>query len=134
MMLYFGCWPTTWGGMLGHYMWLPNRTQAYNSFLEDMGLPIQLYPNHIDGALCPKGPVEGACRIVDIQGWSVLALQDRSGDSRPGSNSAFILRDPMTAPYGPDRFSELLNSATEEFPDVMRRIRAHYVRGLTWSE
>jgi hypothetical protein len=46
----------------------------------------------IDGGFCPQieDAQSGEARIHHVEGWTVLAFWDRSGDSRPSSHSTFV--------------------------------------------
>lgn len=70
----------------------------------------------IDGGFCPQGPEkQGVATLTHINGQTVLAFWDRSGDSRFGSNSNFIEKGTLS-------FDEMLCSAKEKFPLVFERL------------
>ena len=49
------------------------------------------------GMLPPKKPeIEGLAHMISINGWTIMAFWDRSGDSRPKSNTALIVRGTHT--------------------------------------
>lgn len=58
---------------------------------------------------------EGVVRRVKIAGWTVFTFWDRSGDSRPRSNSAFVI-------HGDWAFDDMLVIAKAAYPEVFNRI------------
>ena len=71
---------------------------------------------HLDGGLLKtKMDVpDGDIVYAQKDGWTAIAFWDRSGDSRPGSNSAFL------TPALVD-LDELIRRAREQWPEVFRR-------------
>lgn len=123
-MLYFGCWaPNT----AGHYFYWPGGRRASSEVQE---LPWML--KEVDGGLCPQIEIEPGRFMRDEpqslaamhyrDGWTSLALWDRTADKRGGANSAFF------APGELD-FHTLERKALAWFPAVWTRInRAAPVR------
>lgn len=73
-------------------------------------------------------PEEGRFVHLTVDGWTLIACWDRSGDSRPGSSATFAFDTLLT----PD---EALAEARQRWPAVLERIEAHIghqvtVRGL----
>ena len=70
----------------------------------------------IDGLLCwtLAGQPEGRARLTHGRGWSAVAFWDRSRDTRPNSNTAFIVRGTLT-------FDQVVRAAQYHWPDVWRR-------------
>lgn len=109
-MIIFGCPP---GPQKGHY------------FRNEDGMSVDHYrieprlPEGYDGEFAPKtmGGKEmpqGVAKVTHVGGWTVLAFWDRSGDSRPNSNSGF---------WEPGEFSfdEMMQKAHHAFPRVIAR-------------
>jgi hypothetical protein len=59
----------------------------------------------------------GQATLTNHQGWTVLAMWDRSVDTRLNSNAAFIAR-------GEHDFAAMMDLAREHFPRVLARIEA----------
>lgn len=59
--------------------------------------------------------VDGKTVIHWKDGWTIIAFWDRSGDSRPGSNSAFIVRQEMNS-------EKLLLLAQQQWPEIFSRL------------
>jgi hypothetical protein len=71
--------------------------------------------NLIDGGLAPKlDVVDGNILEHHKDGWTAIAFWDRSGDSRPNSNSAFFVCCTMDA-------AELSSWAKKQWPEVFNR-------------
>lgn len=114
--IYFGCDDDT-----GHYFYglgMVGRTDtdARRNF------------SWIDGVLCPPGDQrEGLANLVhgnlDHQPWTILAFWDRSVDSRPGSNSVFILPGTLNFPLA-------IDAARLAFPAVWKRFTFPVVEWL----
>lgn len=87
-------------------------------------------PNYIDTKYAPRvGPdqrirkdigdyrpeaAQGQAALVRVNGWTVLAYWDRSGDSRPNSNSAFAAK-------GDHSFDDMIAAAEDQYPWVFER-------------
>lgn len=127
-MYYFGYWDQP-----GHYLWSPQRMGV--SPLDER-VPSLLNAVKLDARYCrnpgaawkgdePEGLaylhhveiVEGEPKDAPFIGqkWTVLAFPDRSGDTRPGSNSAFLAKGVFT-------FQQMIIFARAHFPDVWKRI------------
>lgn len=113
--LYFGCWHA-----VGHHLWTPNATGA-----ERVVHPWGRGSRGIDGKLPPgfRNPrtgivdeqIEGLATLTHLDGWTAIAFWDRSVDERGGSNSAFLLPDPLL----PWALAE--SSARIAFPTIWAR-------------
>ena len=70
----------------------------------------------LDAGLLPGHLPEeqGKATFFHINGWTILAFWDRSGDKRGNSNSTFLLRGTYT-------FEEAKNYAKEFFPKLFER-------------
>jgi hypothetical protein len=101
--IYFGC---RRAGECGHYAFTQTgRQYGHNEHWIDL----------LDGMFQPEGPeIEGVARLHHLNGMTILAFWDRSGDSRPASNSAFVLKGKLT-------FAEALAEAKQRFPWVFER-------------
>lgn len=103
---YFGC-----VGPPGHHVFNPGL--AY-----DRTLP---WLSYLDGMLATdKTDAEGVARLYHFNGCTLLAFWDRSGDSRPGSNSVFYVPGRKT-------FEEVVESAKKSFPGIWRRFTFNVV-------
>jgi len=122
-VFYFGCWDR-----VGHFLWMPCGDSV----------PMSETPwgNAVDGGLCPgkrdrRGEVahedqrEGQAALHHRDGWTALAFWDRSVDTRPNSNSAFLAEGTRTLP-------EMMALAWSSFPQIMDRFEvALYVDGVS---
>ena len=97
---YFGCIRSA-----GHFVWSPEG--RYVTDCEWLG--------YLDGRLPPEGKeVEGVARLHHFNGCTVIAFWDNSVDSRPASNSAFMLLGKLT-------FDQAVEAAKQAFPQVWQR-------------
>ena len=105
-LYYFGCWDRS-----GHYLW--NGPSSLSR--HEKALPFQT--KILDcGLLDPHKPQTQSHGVINvINGWTVLSFWDRTGDTRIGSNSAFIADCPMT-------FDEICQKAKETYPELWDRI------------
>lgn len=87
-----------------------------NLFRDGAGvLPPALLPGAIDARLTPANDrSQGAAALRWQNGYSVLAWHDFTTDSRPGSNSVFIVAGTRT-------FAELVRLLDECAPEIARR-------------
>ncbi len=103
-MLYFGCY-----GRCGHYLW---NQSLYRIRMEEC--PVGTF---IDGGLAPRNTTEeGIAEICVIHGWTFLAFWDRSQDSRPGCNSAFMWK-------GTHSFDDMILKAKADYPKLFERFK-----------
>jgi hypothetical protein len=116
-VLYFGCHRES-----GHYFWKPGMRDR------DCYPPQPLPWQHVDMALCPgvtdpehphrnrtRPEVQGEAALHHKDGWTALAFWNRSVDTRPASNSAFIAE-------GEHDFETMMQLARDHFPEVVRRL------------
>lgn len=108
---YFGSW-----GKHGHLLYTSSgMTLSRDAEYE---LPAALKDWKLDGTFAPRGPEDvNLANFVHVAKWTVVAFWDRSDDSRPGSNSSFVIEGVKT-------FEEALAISREHFPEVMKRIEA----------
>lgn len=113
--LYYGC-------DLGHagHFWHPSAARrTCDPHGHPDGCP---FGYDVDGWVQPADPreVEGRCRIetrVNATGpWTCIGWWDRSGDTRPGSCSAFVAK-------GAHDFAAMLVLLNEAFPWVVLRCK-----------
>jgi hypothetical protein len=85
-MMYYGCLSNDGKTRLGHFLF--NTIGQRVSMSE---IPVAI-ARRIDGGFCPQieDAQSGEARIHHVEGWTVLAFWDRSGDSRPSSHSTFV--------------------------------------------
>ena len=112
---YFGCW-----GEPGHYLYSPR-----SGMLPHATLPARIRAR-IDGGFCcaalpgadyderKAAEAEGLALLHHVEGWTVLAFWDRSGDSRYGSHSTFLAQGTLG-------FDAMVAMARESFPQVWAR-------------
>ena len=80
----------------------------------------------LDTALCwnagaRREEIEGLALLTQRGGWSALAFWDRSGDARPGSNTAFLVRGTLT-------FEQIVRVARFRWPQIWRRFAFQVVQ------
>ena len=118
---YFGCWDQP-----GHYLHEPGGRVVYP---EAVGPFVGggAYGSHLplDGTFTP-GPYslhiedDTAVALTHIRGWTVLAMWDRSVDTRGGCNAAFIAEGSLTG-------AEMWALARQHFPQIVARLKAAQV-------
>ncbi len=100
--LYFGCINEA-----GHYLFTRDKTKTYGDWYRWAGKR--------DGTLAPTFCKEpGKALLHHYDGFTMLAFWDYSVDSRPGSNSMFIVP-------GIKGFEETIEVAKANFPQVFER-------------
>ena len=71
----------------------------------------------LDGGLLPPGIEEqGKLHLSIINGWTVLTMWDRTGDSRPASNSSFLVEGVWT-------LEQMKGICATNFPTVWARVQ-----------
>lgn len=96
----------------GHYMEASDGSDAWR-----LVNPFGSFP---DGTLCPderKGQPQGLAILHQKDDWTAIGFWDRTGDSRPGSNSNFLVQGTYT-------FEEMCAMAQEAYPALWKRIGA----------
>lgn len=117
---YFGCVRQF---ALGHYFMLPDLHQLGRSLEHaDRAALTDLGPRRmrIDGLYVPEDPGVWAHGHTDgtalgVDGWTYLAAQDFTVDTRPGSHSTFLLRGHHTA-------RATIAEAARLFPSIAVRV------------
>lgn len=104
-ILFFGCWGPG-PGQGGHHLYLPNGSLARTNPTPWKQIDSALVSGNPDG---PQFVVERHQR----DGWVALAFWDRTGDSRPGSNSVILLRT--------NHGGDVLDVARLAFPEQWER-------------
>ena len=115
MMYYFGCWDQA-----GHYLDEPSgqNVHAAGPFTD----------SNLDGTFPPKihkpGGNYGECIedetiavLAHWRGWTVLAMWDRSIDTRGASNAAFVAE-------GEHTHAEMWELARQRYPQIVARLKA----------
>lgn len=109
---YWGCLPAK---RMGHYLYNQSLEMVRNF---DHVLPFKA--NVLDSNLIPVGDgkqPQGKCHRVLFESlgwWTVITFWDRSGDTRAGSNSAFIIQ-------GKHNKAMMVQLAKDMFPSVFQR-------------
>ena len=83
---YFGKWPDVYAG---HHLYDKSGYTLHN-----LPKDFPCAEGALDGGLLPPNQpeIEGVASVVHLNGWTILAFWDRSGDKRGRSNSAFVVR------------------------------------------
>lgn len=109
-MLFFGCWERP-----GHEL----RDQ-YGTIISgyDRGRS-PFRPGQLDDTFAPRGvdQREDVTNVVHVHGWTVLAMWDRSVDTRGGCNAAFL-------DVGHHDEAEMWRRAHAAFPRIAARLKA----------
>lgn len=107
---YFGCMEDK-----GHFLWDPlTNWPSLKNLPADW--PFGPHGEELDGGYTPKhGQKQSRALLAHVDGWTVLAMWDRTVDSRPGSNSNFVAKGELT-------FDEMVGLAKEHFSKVWERI------------
>ncbi len=121
-VLFFGC-----AGVPGHYLYGRGmRSLEYESSPWGMNLDSGLLASkeqrrsyEYANSTKPTGEYvvakkDGWTAVAKKDGWTAVAFWDRSGDSRPASNSAFLIAKDISG-------EELLSLAAEQFPRIFAR-------------
>lgn len=107
-VLFFGCWNDS----AGHYLRFPDGRHVREKNVQDFPCLLAALDS---GLLPPNQPqVEGRATLCVLNGWTLLAFWDRSGDSRGGSNSVFLVRGALD-------FDAACAMAREAFPAIWSR-------------
>lgn len=121
MVYYFGCWDRP-----GHYLHEPGgRTVPYETVGPFTGAVPRGDQLPLDGTFAPgprsrwRGDIEDetAVALTHIRGWTVLAMWDRSVDTRGACNAAFIAE-------GSNTMAEMWALARQHYPEIVKRLRA----------
>lgn len=105
-VLFFGC-----RDVPGHYLYARGKSIQYES---------SPWGTALDGGILTPDyyhadkTITGEVAVAHKNGWTAIAFWDRSGDSRPGSNSAFLISEIITG-------DELLDLARQQWPEIFSR-------------
>lgn len=106
---YFGCWSPD---KTGHFLY-NSHGQKIREDIKDF----PMRPTALDGSLLNGVPdKQGNAVLFHGRGWTLLSFWDRSGDSRPASNSTFVFHDELT-------FESAVEEAQLAFPGRWSRIK-----------
>lgn len=106
-MFYFGCWND-----IGHYLHDRHGVSVRSAGPFDPS-------KNIDGIFVPMSTKEDErlLNLAHTNGWTVLAMWDRSVDARPGSNAAFLVEGMLTE-------MGMRALAIRDFPRIVERLVA----------
>jgi hypothetical protein len=111
-LYYFGCWREA-----GHHL-----HDSSGRLVHSVG-PFGYFGEKLDSTFAPKDEPragyqdETRTSLTHYQGWTVLAMWDRSCDKRPGSNAAFVIEGEKTE-------LEMWALASEHYPQIVARLKA----------
>ena len=112
-LLYFGCVRS-----VGHYLWVNEGNSVCNVSALKLHTGITGVTDNfirgIDGFFTPPNGPQGAYRVARVEPFLIVAWNDLTVDSRPGSNSVLL-------GIGYASADEILDDAINHFPSVMRR-------------
>lgn len=113
---YFGCYRHS-----GHFLWDRNLS-GVRGYSEKKNFPFRW--ESLDAGFLSQGipQIEGHGNLIYINDWTIISFWDRSVDSRPGSNSAFIVDKKY-------ELQEFFSKASEVFPSVWERFNFELVIG-----
>ncbi len=103
---FFGAWSPD---QKGHYLYDCHGQSVYRGVEE---MPCTSTP---DGVFLGKLDLIYKPRIWNTDGWTVYTMWDRSGDSRSGSSSTFIIKGEVNA-------EDAWRIIIEKFPKIAQRI------------
>lgn len=114
---FFGCWT----GSVGHYLHNPVGRHMHGDRLP-VDFPLTATP---DACFLPPGRPEeqGVVRLWWTHGWVVAAWWDRTVDTRPRSNAAFIMRSD-----GGETFEMIFRDFETAFPEIAARYKRHELK------
>jgi hypothetical protein len=110
---YFGCWDSS-----GHFLVDRDGHSVLTAGPFDIYNLDGTFPNHVVSRHSGRrAEDETIASLAHWQGWTVLAMWDRSVDSRPGSNAAFVAPGELT-------HAQMWALAWEHFPQIVARLKA----------
>ena len=115
---YFGCWERFGHG---HYLYTPTGERIWKH-------PVGNW-SYLDTTYAPQRRRPGVWRqtVVDTREgpFTLLGCWDTTGDSRPGSNSLFLLHGsidfPLSIVRAREEFFELMQRISKSFPSLYAR-------------
>ena len=122
VVLFFGCWDKH---RTGHYLVNTDGSLVNDDYRQKEMGGCPLSANQLDGVFAPRTAVyedETQTAVTHVHGWTVLAMWDRSADSRHASNAAFL---------APGRCDEatMWTLAERAYPQIVQRL----VAGANWK-
>ena len=99
---------------LGHHLYDVHGRRWHSEPTKPFPIKISFLDMGLLGSGFPE--VEGQSVHFWISGWTIVSFPDRSGDPRPGSNSAFVIR-------GKYNFGNAMACARNSFPKIFDRIK-----------
>lgn len=109
----------------GHFLYLREGGDYIGHRKSVDGLPF--LPTEFDGGFAPQDTREqGKALCVWERGWTMIGFHDYTADSRPGSNSCFILKGVLDVDYA-------LAFAKERWPLIFRRLEKAGVKVVPWK-
>jgi len=103
---YFGCWNTP-----GHHLHTPNGTTTKQAG--------PYTPQTIDTKYPPQNTNqnEHQTTLTHTQNWTILAMWDRTIDTRQNSNAAFLTQGTHTT-------EQMWQNAHTNYPQITKRLKA----------
>ena len=119
LLLFFGCWGKD---RLGHFLYDSHGNSINEYRRRESKCPLSA--NQLDGIFAPRWtePMESEAvtALTHVHGWTVLAMWDRSADTRYASNAAFLMPGTHTA-------EEVWDVARLQYPQIVQRLKAAHV-------
>jgi len=106
---YFGVWDVT---RLGHFLFQTNGQYRFSSSLID-GFPFTIAG--LDSTLI-LDPKQSRALLIHVNGWTIMAMSDYTGDGRRGAKSIFVI------PAKGLNLNEAKEAAKAAFPEQYERI------------
>jgi hypothetical protein len=97
---------------VGHCLYTPGMVLLAAKYQQDFR------PFHLDGTWLPQRRDEGAARMLQLGEFVVVSWHDFSIDTRPNSNSAFLLPGAKARTFG-----AAIETTKRLFPEVWARLK-----------
>jgi hypothetical protein len=118
---FFGCAANLpgHGSGAGHYWYGPGMRTMLDAalFRFPPGIDCDYAPGAKDRWHAVRDEIEGQANVVSVDGWTILAFWDRSGDQRYGSHAAFVVRGEGRS------FDDMVALARASFPELWKRFK-----------
>ena len=125
-LLYFGCIRDK-----GHYLWYSEQNRIANSSALKSITGIEgvtdNFLNSIDGTYTWNTYGQGICKYSLVPPFRIIAWNDFTVDTRPGSNSVLL-------GIGYESAQEMFAEAMKQFPSVMQRQTIPLQIVNTWNQ
>lgn len=112
ILFYFGCWNGA-----GHYLRGPSENMGVAVGPFTLGMLDGGFAYHVRDRSGMFVQDENAVSVTHYKGWTVMAMWDRSVDTRGGSNAAFICD-------GLRSHEEMWKLARKYYPRIVARLKA----------